>query len=121
MCHQATHYVPHLHRFLPTMVIGQVIARSCFPPAAQPGQERRTNRGSACPALRCRSLPSRLFRGDAPDLAPPELDEPDVARVGGPGRDAERLAAEKVTTGRWQAERGDEALGGDAPDAIPKG
>ena len=75
------------------------------------------------PALRsaAAACPHALLCGDAPNLVPPALGEPDVARVGGPGRDTQRLAAKFVPTGRWQGERGDAATSGDAPDRVPKG
>src|SRR5947209_8780234 len=62
---------------------------------------------------------TRLLRGDAPNLVPVELGEPQVAIRA--GRDAQWLAAKFVPTPRGQRERSETATGGDAPDAVPKG
>jgi hypothetical protein len=71
----------------------------------------RRTKGAACPHA--------LLRGDAPDLVPLELGEPQVAIR--PGRDAQWLAAKFSPTGRRQGERSGATTGGDAPDAIEKG
>ena len=73
-----------------------------------------------CPALRAATAacPHALARGDAPNLVPIELGEPDVTRVGGPGRDAQRLAAKFVPTPGGQGEQGHAATRGDAPGMI---
>ena len=70
------------------------------------------------PSLKC-VLTRALLRGDAPNLVPIELGEPQVAIR--PGRDAQWLAAKFVPTPRGQGERGETAADGDAPDAVPKG
>src|SRR5205807_3525102 len=70
------------------------------------------------PSLKC-VLTRGLLRGDAPNLVPIELGEPQVAIR--PGRDAQWLAAKFVPTPRGQGERGETAAGGDAPDGVPKG
>jgi hypothetical protein len=62
-----------------------------------------------------------LLRSDAPNLVPLRLSKPDVACVGWPGRDAQRLEAKFDPTGCGQAKDGDSVTGGDAPDAISKG
>jgi hypothetical protein len=48
------------------------------------------------------ACPHALLRGDPPNLVPPALGEPDVARVNRPGRDAHRNAL-----GRGDGELGD--------------
>src|SRR6266567_7839966 len=70
------------------------------------------------PSLKC-VFTRALLRGDAPNLVPVELGEPQVAIWA--GRDAQWLAAKFVPTPRGQGERGETAAGGDAPDAVPKG
>src|SRR5256885_5829297 len=70
------------------------------------------------PSLKC-VLTRALLRGDAPNLVPIELGEPQVAIR--PGRDAQWLAAKFVPTPRGQGERGETAAGGDAPDVSPSG
>src|SRR6266568_2778654 len=69
------------------------------------------------PALRsaAAACPHALLRGDAPDLVPIELGEPEVAI--GPGRDALRFATAR---GDEELPR-DDACGGDAPDLVPLG
>src|SRR6266702_3223964 len=60
-----------------------------------------------------------LLRGDAPNLVPLGLGEPQVAIR--PRGDAQRLAAKFVPTPRGQGEHGIVATGGETLDAIPKG
>src|SRR3989442_14335503 len=64
------------------------------------------------------ACPHTLARGDAPNLVPLELGEPQIAiRAGG---DAQPLAAKFEPTVCGQGEPGDAAASGAAPDAIPK-
>src|SRR6266568_210725 len=72
------------------------------------------------PALRsaAAACPHTLLRGDAPNLARILLGEPEGLAIR-PGGDAERPAASRRPTGRWQGELGDTARRGDAPDLVP--
>jgi hypothetical protein len=94
----------------------------CFIRKASPGglpSSRRPGRGARTaqdpPVLRsaAAACPHPLLRADPPNLALTRLGEPDVARVGGPGRDAQRPAL-----GRGDAEKGEAAAGRDAPNVA---
>src|SRR5437588_10716177 len=70
------------------------------------------------PSLKC-VLTRALLRGDAPNLVPIELGEPQVAIR--PGGDALWLAAKFGPTARGEGARGEAAAGGDAPEDVTKG
>ena len=76
-------------------------------------QESKASTGSSCHALRsaAAACPHALLRGDAPNLAPLALGEPQFAIR--PGRDEPRLA-----TGCGDVEKGEAAAGRHAPNVA---
>src|SRR5258708_6119339 len=96
------------------MVIGQVIARSCFHPAACLGRSARPTEDPPALCSAAAACPYALARSDPPNLARELLGEPEVAI--GPGRDAPRPAP--VRPVRGQGESGAAARRGQAPNGI---